>query len=242
MRIEIQHAMKGSSSFQTHVDAINDTGDARKIYEVNGVMQDLDYFLDNGIYDYITVQQVSSKSGDYETYSYADDLLKYIREKQPTAEILLHATWAYEKGYSTLYDGDQVTMHNAILNAVTMYCEHAATLTTDSGKAISLDGRALRYIPTGIAFMNARAADMFDTTYTGGSVDTSKVCTLHRDGYHASHHYGRYLAALTWYACLSGNSVLENSYINETYPLPKSARSIINSSAQAAVDSIGLWN
>lgn len=245
----IRTANYGGGTIAKHKNAMFATGDARKIYE--NETKSIDDYLDEMTYDYITVQQVSQYSGQYDTYidQGADDMLKYLREKQPTAEIVFHATWAYEKGAShsgfANYNNDQETMHNAIVDAVTRYCEHAKDLKTDSGLSVSLDGKALRYIPTGIAFMNARQDDMFDTTYTGADnsvVDTTLIRTLHRDGYHASFNYGRYLTALTWYACLSGNSVVDNTYTNSSRPIPEDARPVINRAAQDAVNSIGIWN
>lgn len=255
----IDKANIGGSSFETHWTAWSATEDAdRRKYASN--TKTIDDFLNNNTYDYITVQQVSQKSGQYDTYvdGTADKMLKYIRERQPTAEIVLQATWAYEKGSTHFgfsnYNNDQDTMHNAIVDAVTKYCEYAKDLKTDGdgGLPISLDGKALKYIPTGIAFMNARQNEMFDTEYihkdstlpvdSNPKVDTTVVRTLHRDSYHCSYNYGRYLTALTWYACLTGNTVVGNTYTNSTYPIPEDARPVINKAAQDAVNSIGIWN
>ena len=246
----VHKATIGGASFAKHWSVWNAEADAdRRQYSSD--TKTIDDFLDNNTYDYITIQQVSQKSGQYDTYisEKADEMLKYLREKQPKAELLLQLTWAYEKGATHAgfanYDKDQQKMHDAIVDAVTRFCAYAATLTTDSGKPISLDGKPLRYIPTGIAFMNARQDPMFDTTYTGKDnevLDTTNLRTLHRDGYHASFNYGRYLGALTWYAALTGNSVIDNKYTFKTYPIPEDARPVINKAAQDAVNSTGLWN
>ena len=253
----IDQATIGGSRIIKHWNAWSATAEEnRKVYADK--TKSIDDFLDNNQYDYITIQQLSSYSGMYDTYiaDGADDALKYLREKQPKAEIVFQATWAYEKGSThpgfKNYNKDQKTMHDAILDAVTRYCAHAATLTTDSGLPVSLDGKPLRYIPTGIAFMNARQNPMFDTEYIhkdstlhvddNPRVDTTVVRTLHRDSYHCSYHYGRYLAALTWYACLTGNSVVDIKYTNKSYPIPEDARPVINKAAQDAVNSTGLWN
>ncbi len=254
--MQVDTALIGGSTFKMHWDAWQNEEKAYTIYDAawNATSVDINYFLDNNIYDFITIQQVSQDSGKYDTYSeYADKMLKYLREKQPTAEFVLHATWAYEEGSTHAgfanYGGNQKTMHDAILDAVTRYCDYAKDLTTDGEEKlpISLDGKPLRYIPTGIAFMNARQNPMFDTKYTGtenSEVDTTIVRTLHRDGYHSSYNYGRYLAALTWYACLTGNSVVNNTYThsNPKYQIPEDARPVINRAAQDAVNSTGLWN
>jgi len=253
----IHSANIGGGGFGHHWTAWSATNDADRRKYVGGT-KTIDDFLDYNTYDFITVQQVSQNSGKYETYTdgYADKMLKYLREKQPTAEIVLQATWAYEKGSTHFgfanYNKNQETMHNAIVDAVTKYCDYAKDLKTDSGKSISLDGKPLRYIPTGTAFMNARANPMFDTEYIhkdstlpvdeNPRVDTTVVRTLHRDSYHCSFNYGRYLAALTWYACLTGNSVLDNTYTNTSHPIPEDARPVINKAANDAAKSVGFWN
>lgn len=256
----IRKANYGGGSIKTHRDAMCAEGGAQKIYEkVDDVpTKSIDDFLEEMTYDYITVQQASADSGMYETYieDGIDDMLCYLREKQPTAEIVFHATWAYEKGSThsgfANYNGDQLTMHNAILDTVTRHCERVKDLKTESGLSISLDGKPLRYIPTGIAFMKARENPMFDTEYIykdsglfpdkNPRVDTTVVRTLHRDSYHSSYNYGRYLTALTWYAALSGNSVLDNKFSHKTYPLPEDARPVIVKAANDAVRSTGIWN
>ncbi len=253
----VDTATIGGSRISKHWNAWSAIDEeSRKVYDDK--TKSIDDFLDNNQYDFITIQQLSSYSGMYDTYiaDGADDALKYLREKQPKAEIVFQATWAYEKGSThpgfKNYNKDQQTMHDAIVDTVTRYCAHAATLTTDSGLPVSLDGKPLRYIPTGIAFMNARQNPMFDTEYIhkdsslpvddNPRVDTTVVRTLHRDSYHCSYNYGRYLTALTWYACLTGNSVIDNTYTNKTYPIPEDARPVINKAAQDAVNSTGLWN
>ena len=101
----------------------------------------------------VTFQQVSGSSGKIETYGFdehgkgeeydhcAENLAKLIREYQPTAEIVLQMTWAYEIGYSPLgsnygvngktSDLDaQNNMYNKIYDTVTYACERLATITT----------------------------------------------------------------------------------------------------------------
>lgn len=219
-------------------------------------------------FDIVTFQQVSGSSGKIETYGFdehgkgeqydhcAENLAKLIREYQPTAEIVLQMTWAYEIGYSPLgsnygvndkaSDLDaQNNMYNKIYDTVTYACERLATITTDDGKPISLDGKPLRYIPTGPAFQNARKADIFATTFVKGvsGVDPT-VYTLHRDGYHSSHLYGRYLGALVWYGALSGNSPVATTYTHQYNGnvIDTEAADILKQAAQDALDEYGRWN
>lgn len=255
--IEVDKATIGGSSLSKHWQAWQNKEEA---YTLNGVAATIDDFLDNFTYDFITLQQLSNFSGQYNTYiaDGADDMLKYLREKEPNAEIVWQLTWAYEEnsdhyGFGN-YGNNQKTMHDAIVKAVTDYCEHAATLTTDDGAPISLDGKPLRYIPTGIAFMNAREYYEFDTendmekrTVVSGSsnfLDETKYVGLHRDSYHASYTWGRYLAALTWYGALTGNSTLDVKYTSSSFrtTMTDAQRAVLNRAANDAVKGTGLWN
>ena len=238
----------------------------------------IDPELNGGVYyDIITFQQVSGDSGKIETYGFeefdtegkydncAENLAKALREHQPSAEIVLQETWAYEVGYSPLknYSPDssskkadlaaQNNMYAKIVETVQYACEKLATVTTDDGKPISLDGKPLRYIPTGDAFQYARQHEAFQTEmsdekYIDGKLDESKYVALHRDGYHSSHLYGRYLGGLVWYSALTGNSPVANKYNHvyvkdgvNLYPDPELAE-VIKHAAQDALDAYGRWN
>ena len=261
--ITVDEATIGGSRISNHWNAWQNKEKAYKVYDAawNATEVDIDYFLDNFDYDYITLQQLSQNSGQYDTYieDGADEALRYLREKQPDAEIVWQLTWAYEKESDhsrfSYYDYDQEKMHNAIVDAVTRYCEHAATLTTDSGKPISLNGKPLRYIPTGIALYNARQNAVFDTendmdkrTIVSGSsmfLDEKNYISLHRDSYHLSFGWGRYLAAVTWYGALTGNSTLDVTYTPTSSSAGKitdAQREILNKAANDAVKGTGLWN
>ena len=261
--LKVDKATIGGSRISNHWKAWQNKETAYKVYDAswNATSVDIDYFLDNNTYDIITFQQLSQWSGIYDSYidDGADEALKYLREKQPDAEIVFQLTWAYEKnsdhsGFGK-YDNDQEKMYNAIVDAVTKYCEHAATLTTDDGAPISLDGKPLRYIPTGIAFQNARKSEVFDTlndmskrTVVSGSsnfLDEKNYVSLHRDSYHASYGWGRYLAALTWYGALTGNSTLDVKYTptsSSAGEITAEQRKILNKAANDAVKGTNLWN
>lgn len=232
--LNVTGAVHGGASLQNHWEA----WESNNAYYA-GNTKTIDDYLDNNLYDIITIQQVSHLSGDKDSYlPYAENMVKYLREKQPKAEIVLQETWAYEKGKTN----DPAAMHNNTKSAVEYYCEYLAGLTTDSGLPISLDGKPLRYIPSGDAMWNARQNEMFDTTYTQGSgeVPVSTV-TLWRDGYHCSYPYGRYLTGLVWYGCLTGNSIEENAFVNTQYPISDEAKAIIKEAVQQAITENGRW-
>lgn len=135
-------------------------------------------------WDYITVQQVSGRSGVYESfYPYLGELLDYVR-KYSDAEIVLHETWSYEIGSGhpdfAIYNSDREQMARAIKK----------TYEKVSAK------ENLRIIRVGEAVQNLRAKPSFD--YKNGGL------SLTRDGFHLSLSYGRLLAASVWCKFFTG--------------------------------------
>lgn len=135
-------------------------------------------------WDYITVQQVSGRSGVYESfYPYLGELLDYVR-KYSDAEIVLHETWSYEIGSGhpdfAIYNSDREQMAQAIKE----------TYEKVSAK------ENLRIIRVGEAVQNLRAKSSFD--YKNGGL------SLTRDGFHLSLSYGRLLAASVWCKFFTG--------------------------------------
>lgn len=135
-------------------------------------------------WDYITVQQVSGRSGVYESfYPYLGELLDYVR-KYSDAEIVLHETWSYEIGSGhpdfAIYNSDREQMAQAIKE----------TYEKVSAK------ENLRIIRVGEAVQNLRAKPSFD--YENGGL------SLTRDGFHLSLSYGRLLAASVWCKFFTG--------------------------------------
>ncbi len=141
-------------------------------------------------WDYISFQQVSQNSGQYNTFEASlPELYNYVKAKaiNPNVKYILHQTWAYAQssthsGFEN-YNKDQMTMYNAIVSAY------------NSAKNL-VPGSIL--IPAGTAIQNARTSLVGDN--------------FTRDGYHLSIPFGRYVAAATWYEALFGKSVVGNTY------------------------------
>ena len=150
----------------------------------------LDAIIDEE-WDYISLQQVSSLSGIYDSYyPYINQLIKIIKgySTNPDVEVILHATWAYEQsstheGFAN-YSNNQLVMYNAIIDAT---------------NRVAQDKEIDVIIPSGTAIQNGRATSLGDT-----------FCI---DGYHLDLNYGRYTASCTWYEKLFEKSVVGNSYI-----------------------------
>lgn len=140
-------------------------------------------------WDYVSFQQNSGRSGQYDTWMASlPELMAYVKSRVPKkTQMVLHQTWAYDKDSKHKdfknYNHDQDLMYKSILNAV-----HKA--------AKALDVKII--VPCGTAIQNAR------TTPLGECIT--------RDGYHLHKTYGRYVAACTWYEKILKKNVVGNSY------------------------------
>lgn len=138
-------------------------------------------------WDIITLQQASQYSGMPETYADLPDLIEFVLDncKNPAVDLKFHMTWAYEQssthGGFKNYDKNQMTMYNAIVNAV----QNTALKNED------IEG----VLPSGTAIQNLR------TSYFGD--------TLTRDGHHLSLDVGRFTVGLTWACATTGISPFE---------------------------------
>ncbi|MFA4869979.1 MAG: DUF4886 domain-containing protein [Pedobacter sp.] len=141
-------------------------------------------------WDFISLQQASPKSGQFETYVVPLPLvLNYVKQRarNPKVKYVFHQTWAYaqnsnNKNFSN-YGNDQMKMYTSIMEA--------------SKKAKAL-GKFDVLVPCGTAIQNAR------TSFIGDN--------LCRDGYHLNLDIGRYIASCTWYEAIFGKSPIGNLY------------------------------
>ena len=134
----------------------------------NGIFRSVDW-------DVITVQQVSGKSGLYDSFDpYLSTVLHYIRTLCPTAKIVWHQTWAYATDSThpefANYERDQTKMFSMIEEASHRIAKENGLGLIESGRAIQLLRKELE--PDGTDFC--------------------------RDGFHLSFDCGRYAAAYVW--------------------------------------------
>ena len=150
----------------------------------------IEHALKDERWDYISFQQVSQHSGQFNTYfPYLTNLITYARNltTNPDVEFILHQTWAYAEhsnhsGFAG-YGNNQMTMYNAIVDA--------------AEKAAETAGIGI-IIPAGTAIQNGRTSLLGDT--------------FDRDGYHLETTYGRFTAACAWYEKLFDGDVTANGY------------------------------
>lgn len=185
----VRNLFIGGCSLAMHAENIK-TGAATYAYQKDGAGDEMISVADALMredWDFVTVQQVSGFSGVLPSYDpHLSELLCFILNHLPEVRILLHRTWAYERGAEhprfPLYSSDTDKMHAAILQAT---------------ECVAKDYH-LPIIPVGDAIQSAKDLPAFDVRQGGIS--------LHRDGYHLSLDYGRYLAALVWFCFFTGKS------------------------------------
>jgi len=186
-----------------HFSNMNGNVDAYTFYlsnaEKNGMVADstprsAKYGIEYTDWDYIILQQVSQSAGVPSTFENLQGVINYVKaHKNANAEILWHMTWAYQSdsthaGFAN-FNNDQMTMYNAIVSTL----QDTILPNSDIGG----------FIPVGTAIQNLRTSTLGDS--------------LTRDGYHLSNGIGRYAAALTWFAALTGIDVDSVSATPDAY-------------------------
>lgn len=132
-------------------------------------------------WDIISIQQVSQDSGRPETFGNLQNIIDFLKANEiGNAEIYWNMTWAYQQdtahsGFAN-YNRDQMTMYNAIVNAV-----QTTILPNEQINGVFAPGTTIQNLRTAL-----------------GDI-------LTRDGYHLSLDIGRYAASLTWYCTITGN-------------------------------------
>lgn len=165
--------------------------DDKKAYDLqlNGYSSEMNISIKDALtiepngdsWDFITIQQVSHKSINYDTYQpYLDKLSNYIKEYRPHAKQLIHETWSYEK------DTDRL-LNLGYENQKNMYDDIKAAYKK-AYDAINADG----IIPSGQAMQNL---------ISGG------IEKIHRDPFHLSLGLGRLTAAMVWYEYITGEKI-----------------------------------
>lgn len=189
---------------EDHYDNITNNENAYRFYRryhVDDTLTDdylTDYSVDDALnlyeWDYVFLNQASSQSGVYDTFQpYLNNIITYVKRKQPNAKISLMPTWSYSSDFDDTrfdeYDRDQLTMYNDVLDAY---------------KNAMSDTEFDVIIPSGTAVQNARTDDFM----MGIERD------LTRDGYHLSD-AGCFIAGLTLFRSLI-NKIAKVDYVPPT--------------------------
>lgn len=161
-------------------------------------------------WDAVTFQQVSQAAPHFATYEpYLSALADYVRTYLPHTNFYMHQTWAYE--------ADSERLKNAGFETPQKMLEHIRAAYQAAADRIGACG----IIPSGDAMFRALENGME---------------TVHRDTFHASLGFGRYLLGLVWYGFFTGNSVKHIPFDAFDVPVSEKEREI---AARTAAEVLG---
>ena len=167
-----------------------------------GFYVSLNEALLNRDWDIITIQQQSSRSPNVQSFRpYAAEIADFARKCVPHAKIYVHQTWAYEDGSDMLFNvAKYPTANDMLRDIIASYATVAEEIKADG------------IIPCGEVM---------------ASLLENGIPKIHRDSFHASFGLGRYALALTWYATLTGRSVVDNTFSDfDEYISPEDIQTI----------------
>lgn len=202
----------GGCSLQRHYyNILNDVKDYSFEFngEATGIKVSVREALLSDEWDIVTLQQVSGKSVNYETYQpYLNELSEYVRFYAPKAKIYMHQTWSYEKDSERLLSLGFKDQREMFLNLKSAYEKAKASINADG------------MILSGEAFQKLLEAG---------------IEKVHRDTFHASFGLGRYTLGLVWYKTLTGKSCIGNTFRNFDEEISEDEIRIAQECAEKAV-------
>ncbi len=162
----------------------------------------LEEFLKADKWNVVTIQQASGLSRFPESYEPAgSNLIAFIQQHAPQAEVVVHQTWAYRQ--------DESRITNWKITTDEMHADVSKTYKDFAAKY------ALRVIPAGDAFQLARKTpewgDFTPANQEAGTPATGRTLQG-KDGYHANTS-GEYLLGCVWYKFLFGNDVRQSTFV-----------------------------
>ncbi len=144
-------------------------------------------------WDYVSLQQVSHESNNYETYQpYLTELAKYVRKYCPKAKLAIHQTWAYEQDCDRLKGLGYEEQKDMMTDVQRAYLKAAEDIKAD---------------------VTILSGELFERLLEAG------IPKIHRDGFHTTLGLGRYALGLLWYKTLTGRDVVQNSFCDFDEPV-----------------------
>lgn len=176
----------GGCPLASHLsNAVQDIRRYGNIYDGDKTLREM---LESEDWDYVTMQQASHDSWKIGTYHpYFENLRDYVHKFAPTADIVIHETWAYRTDNERLRNEFMISQSQMFGLLKENYLEIA-------GMAENLDGKSAMILPVGEAFRIMQEL-------TG---DKTGELTRNPDGPSHANALGEYIGALIWYALLGG--------------------------------------
>jgi len=191
-------------------------------------MYSLREMLEAEPWDFVTIQQVSGKSFNWDTYEpYAGFLADYIRKYAPQAQILIHQTWAYREDHkffgATGGPANQREMYDGLITAYGRLQDKYGFQVLPSGYAVQKARETprwtFRFPDKNFDYQNpppasvpAQPGSLNMGWFWMPQPDGTKKFT--QDPIHLNT-AGCYLVGAVWFEKLTGRSVLENTFIPE---------------------------
>ena len=170
-------------------------------------------------YDVVTIQQASAKSWNWETYEpYAGELIAFIRQHQPDAEIVIQQTWSYRMDAPSLkkFGFDQNEMYDRLSDAYRKLAEKYKFRVIPVGAAVQLFRKYthVQYQPTvktdfKYPYLPSWEGDAVGIAYW---YDDNKK--MKNDPYHLNEK-GMYIQACLWFSLLYGEPVDKITWVRK---------------------------
>ncbi len=186
--INISRANIGGASLQKHADLIAACEKDSTLKPYRDGTATLEEILTEKNYDIITIQQVSASSFKPEDYHpYTEILIDFIKEHAPSAEIMIHQTWAYSPICPRLkeFGITRDEMHTRLVKCYNDLAERTKFRLLLSGNAYYLSYK-----------------------------ENSNVYLWNDDGYHALD-TGEYLSGCVWFGTIFNVSPEKIKYVPE---------------------------
>lgn len=189
----------------------------------SSVMGNINKLLQENQYDVITIQQSSPQSISFNTFEpYAGNLIKYIRQYQKNAEIIIHQTWAYRIDCPRLpaWGLTQDSMYAKVSSAYRQLAEKYQLRVIPMGDAVQIfrAETPVKYKPIdpAVKYTEPELPD-----FSGDVVGLSLWQTTKQKGRHIHHDsthlndQGKYMQAALWYLFLFGREKGDIRFIPE---------------------------
>jgi len=189
--IKVVNLFIGGCSLETHyINMMNDNKDYLLDFngKSTGFYVSIKEALKSDEWDFVTMQQASHFSPDYNTYMpFLKHLSEYVKYHAPQAEQVFHRTWAYENGSERLCVELGYKAHSDMFK----------NIKAASEKAVNEVG-IKRIIPSG---------DLIEKMVLEG------IQNIYLDTYHLSLGLGRFAIASLWYKFFTGQNIKDNDFV-----------------------------
>lgn len=173
----------GGCSLRTHyLNMLDD--ESNYMFEFNGattgIFVSIKEALKSDNWDYITIQQASHESFDFDNYiPYIKELASYIKRYSPKSKLLIHQTWAYDNNSDALKRIGYNSHQEMFFDVESAYAKAAAEINAD-----------------GIIYSGRTVFEAYK----------QRPEIVYRDGFHLSLGFGRYMIGLLWFMTLYGKT------------------------------------